>query len=635
MRLEAHVLHVKRPVTRVVRVPARFTLRQLHRLLQVVYGWSDSYLYKFRVGDAVYGNQEILDYDWIDDWIDDFQEDQGFRLRDLHPRRVRFRYHYDFGDGWVVELRVLARDEDGPVECLAGKGPAPPEGCGGPHRYDRLTSLPPFDLEAVNRRLARAFPGGRPKPAAAPRAPQPWDPAQGPPPLEAYDLDRLNVRHQMVAALVERQGPMTLPELQERLQRAGTALPEGELSLRKAWRKQGPIRERVDGRLEVDPDHPDHWRFELHLKDALPRHEPRPAPPPRPALPEGPLTPQELEEPARRGIRWPYILSGRRRLSLAVLARGGRLAVAEVLQDLQRYGEPYTADLKKSLTGTRTQLRLSGEHLEIDPDCAEAQAVVQAFRKWWAPWAAQFAAREKWPAEAESWQARKEREREATRGWFAGATRALVHLSWHGPRVAGWLLDLPSGRLRPFTPQALQETEILVGLDPKGAFERLDLDPAGHRFVDLRPPFRRVGNRTVSVVEAARMTIPVQLASPESLEHLWETEGVGAVQARLRSDLPVLHALYRYGVIHGYVRRSVEDTAEVAWNLGEEPTLGDALRAKKPLQLAVFPDDPRRPEESLRPFHPDDAGWGVLVGTWLDTGEWVQLRIADVAAFSS
>lgn len=606
-------------MTRVVRVPARFTLRQLHRLLQVVFGWSDSDLYRFRVGDVVYGSQELLEYHWMYD----FQEDQGFRLRDLHPRRVRFRYHHDFEDGWVVEFRVLSRDEEGPVECLAGEGPAPPGGSSGP----------PFDLEALNRRLARAFPGGRPKPAPAPRARQPWDPAQGPPPLEAYDLDRLNVRHQMVAALIERQGPMALAELQERLQRAGTALPEGELSLRKAWRKQGPIRERVDGRLEVDPEHPEHWRFELHLKDALPRQEPRPAPPPRPALPEGPLTPQELEEPARRGVRWPYTLSGRRRLALALLARGGRLPLAEVLQDLQRYGEPYLGDLKKSLAGTPTQLRLGEEHLEIDPDCAEARAVVQAFRKWWAPWAAQFAERERWPAQAESWQAKEDREREAARRWFAGATRALVHLSWHGPRAAGWLLDLPSGRLRPFSPEALQETEILIGFDPKGAFERLDLDPAGHRFVDLRPPFRRVGNRPVSVIEAARMTIPVQLASPELLEHLWETEGVDAVQARLRSDLPVLHALYRYGVIHGYVRRGVEDTAEVAWNLGEEPTLWEALRAKTPLQIAVFPDDPRHPERSLRPFHPDEAGWGVLVGTWLDTGEWDRLRIPDVAAF--
>lgn len=631
MRLEARVLQVKRPVVRLVRVPARFTLRQLHRLLQILFGWTDSHLYKFQVGDAVYGNQELLEYPWVRDC----QEDEGFRLRDLHPRRVRFHYHYDFGDGWVVELRVLSRDEEGPVECLAGEGPAPPEGCGGPSRSDRLTSLPPYDQEALNRRLARAFPGGRPKPAPAPapRAPQPWDPAQGPPPLEAYDLDRLNVRHQMVAALVERQGPMTLAELQERLQRAGTALPEGELSLRKAWKKQGPIRERVDGRLEVDPGHPEHWRFELHLKEALPRREPQPPPPPRPALPEGPLTPQELEEPARRGVRWPNTLSGRRRLALALLARGGRLPFAEVLQDLQRYGEPYSGDLKKTLAGSPTQLRLSGEHLEIDPACAEARAVVQAFRKWWAPWVAQFAAREGWQAQVESWQAKEDREREAARRWFAGATRALVHLSWHGPSAAGWLLDLPSGRLRPLSPEALQETEILVGFDPKGAFERLDLDPAGHRFVDLRPPFRRVDNRPVSVTEAARMTIPVPLASPELLEHLWETEGVGAVQARLRSDLPVLHALYRYGVIHGYVRRGVEDTADVAWNLGQEPTLWEALQAKKPLQIAVFPDDPRHPEKSLRPFHPDEAGWGILVGTWLDTREWDRLRLPEVAAF--
>lgn len=624
MRLEARLLHVRRPVTRQVRVPGRLTLRQLHRLLQALFGLTDCDLYKFTVGDEVYGNLDLVDYDWVED----YQDDGGIRLRDLPPRRVRFRYHSDFGLGWVVELRVLSRDDEGPVECLQGAGPVPPQECGGP------PALKAFDRDALNRRLARMFPGGRPRPAPIVRTPRPWAPSQGPAPLEAYHLDRLNLRHQMFAALVERGGPMTLADLQERLQRAGTVPPKGELSLRKAWRKQGPIRERVDGRLEVDSEHPEHWRFELHLRNALPKEEPpAPAPPPAPALPEGPLRREELEAPAGRGIRWPYTLSTRRRLALGVLARGGRAALEEVLQDLQGYGEPLGGDLKKSFTGTPTALRLTEGQVELDPDCAEARAAIQTFRKWWAPLALHFAAEERRPARAEAWKEEQAREREATRRWFAGATRALVHVAWHGSDVAGWLLELPSGRLRPFTPEALQETEILVGLDPKGVFERLDLDPAGHRFVDLRPPFRRAGGRPVSVAEAIRMTIPVPLASPESLEHLWETAGVDSVRERLRTDLPILHALYRYGVIHGYVRRGPEDTEEVAWNLGAEPVLWDALRAKQPLQIAVAPADPRRPEESLRPFAPDDAGWGVLVGTWLDTGEWDRLQIPDVVAF--
>lgn len=61
-------------------------------------------------------------------------------LRDfrLH-RREKFRYTYDLLALWEWEVRVLDIQDGAPEDrhplCLAGRGAAPPEGCGGPRGY--------------------------------------------------------------------------------------------------------------------------------------------------------------------------------------------------------------------------------------------------------------------------------------------------------------------------------------------------------------------------------------------------------------------------------------------------------------------------------------------------------------------
>jgi len=43
------------PTWRRVLVPGDTTLRQLHDLLQIVMGWTDSHLHQFRIGGEQYG----------------------------------------------------------------------------------------------------------------------------------------------------------------------------------------------------------------------------------------------------------------------------------------------------------------------------------------------------------------------------------------------------------------------------------------------------------------------------------------------------------------------------------------------------------------------------------------------------
>ena len=546
------------------------------------------------------------------------------------------------------------------VECLEGAGAAPPEDCGGAPGHATLLKGPKaaaslgfpgfdpdrFDLDGVNRRLARLFAGGRQKATGPAQVPTPWDLASGPPPLEAYRLDRLNIRHQMVAALRERQGPMTLGELVERLERAGTSLPEGELSLRKAWKRQGPIRERLDGRLESDPDHLHFERFEQHLAEALPG-EPAPAPPP--PVPEGPVTTAELEAPAGHAVRWSTYLSLPRRLTLCLVARGGRARLEDLLGDLALYGEAVDRDPDKlRFPGPRSGIQIQEGDLTLDPSGPEALAASEAFRKWWLPQVRHLALQNSGRADRAANRVERARRDEDYRQWFAQATRALVQISWHGSQVAGCLMDLPSRQIRRFAPQvrwtleeALEGTEILVGLDPRGVFESLDLAPEGHRFVNLTPPFRTilVDERPipVSLEKAVRMTIDSPLTPSEEFGRLWQGGDITGVLDRLAGNLEVLHALYRYGIIHGSVRRrhdeDTDEAMEVAWNLGDEPTLWEALRARRPLQIALRPEDPLRPEASLRPFQPQEVSYGVVDGIWLDTGRLGHMSVSDVTAF--
>jgi hypothetical protein len=83
-----------------------------------------------------------MDEDWDDVGSED-EDDTQYTLEQVVTRPgQRFRYTYDFGDGWdhsiVVEKILPAqRGVKYPV-CLAGKRACPPEDSGGPWGYEGL-----------------------------------------------------------------------------------------------------------------------------------------------------------------------------------------------------------------------------------------------------------------------------------------------------------------------------------------------------------------------------------------------------------------------------------------------------------------------------------------------------------------
>lgn len=55
-RLRVTLREVEPTVQRVIDVPASITLDELHNVLQVALGWTDSHLHQYRTDSAVYSN---------------------------------------------------------------------------------------------------------------------------------------------------------------------------------------------------------------------------------------------------------------------------------------------------------------------------------------------------------------------------------------------------------------------------------------------------------------------------------------------------------------------------------------------------------------------------------------------------
>ena len=78
------------------------SVARLHQFLQVAFGWQDMHLHRFEIRGREYGvNQEggvAFDTDA-----------HKALIGQLELRRLeRFTYEYDFGDGWMHDLRIEA-----------------------------------------------------------------------------------------------------------------------------------------------------------------------------------------------------------------------------------------------------------------------------------------------------------------------------------------------------------------------------------------------------------------------------------------------------------------------------------------------------------------------------------------------
>lgn len=98
------VLHIefkwiKPSIWRRVEVSENITLSKLHRVIQAVFGWSDTHLHEFEIDGESYG---VPDADWGPPVI---SEQRKKRINVLYGKKT-FRYVYDFGDNWELRIKV-------------------------------------------------------------------------------------------------------------------------------------------------------------------------------------------------------------------------------------------------------------------------------------------------------------------------------------------------------------------------------------------------------------------------------------------------------------------------------------------------------------------------------------------------
>lgn len=120
-------------IWRRVKIRSDSTIADLHYIIQIVMGWTDSHLHRFIIHGKHYGIAQIGGM-----WFSD--DPKVVKLSDFGWRgRERFLYEYDFGDNWQHQIRVEAilTPESNcfyPV-CISGKRACPPEDCGGPWEF--------------------------------------------------------------------------------------------------------------------------------------------------------------------------------------------------------------------------------------------------------------------------------------------------------------------------------------------------------------------------------------------------------------------------------------------------------------------------------------------------------------------
>jgi len=126
-----HLIGTEPLVTRTLKVSAKTTMYELHYIIQVVIGWTNSHLYQFNVGEQV-----IADTRLVDDELGFVTDVKGVMVTQVFSHVGNtVTYEYDFGDGWMhhlelVEISTHPIDEVLP-QIIGGENACPPEDCGG------------------------------------------------------------------------------------------------------------------------------------------------------------------------------------------------------------------------------------------------------------------------------------------------------------------------------------------------------------------------------------------------------------------------------------------------------------------------------------------------------------------------
>ncbi len=141
LRVDIH--GARPPIWRRLDVRGELPLDEVHDILQVTFGWTDTHLHRFggpgvRAWDRPYFITEA-DASEGEDGTPEYEARLDQVLR---APGDRLTYLYDFGDDWIhdikLEKRRPATESDPPAVCRAGRNAGPPEDVGGIWSWNEL-----------------------------------------------------------------------------------------------------------------------------------------------------------------------------------------------------------------------------------------------------------------------------------------------------------------------------------------------------------------------------------------------------------------------------------------------------------------------------------------------------------------
>jgi len=143
-QLRVDLKGTKPPLWRRFELASDLFLDQMHDIIQLAFGWTDSHLHGFSSGPSFYDSE-------YERYLCPYEAGEGqsgvpegdVRLDEVLAKRGdKLLYNYDFGDDWehVVALEaVLPREPGSPVAaCTGGRRNGPAEDCGGVYGYETI-----------------------------------------------------------------------------------------------------------------------------------------------------------------------------------------------------------------------------------------------------------------------------------------------------------------------------------------------------------------------------------------------------------------------------------------------------------------------------------------------------------------
>ena len=136
-QLKIELQDIKPKIWRRIQVNSEISLNELHHIIQISMGWTNSHLFSFIIDNVEF---TVKEYD--DDDVK-YADARKYKLKKLKIDGP-FEYLYDFGDYWeheiTVEKKIDGKKLINPI-CLEGEGRCPPEDVGGTHGFEEFLEI--------------------------------------------------------------------------------------------------------------------------------------------------------------------------------------------------------------------------------------------------------------------------------------------------------------------------------------------------------------------------------------------------------------------------------------------------------------------------------------------------------------